>query len=62
MVKPLDLNLVESSDERQVEQQEHSTTVVKMSSPAVKDLPKIENTLKGEIEKDHNLKPTEVKE
>ncbi len=29
---------------------------------AVKDLPKIDNTLKGELEKDHQLKHTEVTE
>ena len=31
-----------------------------MSSPAVKDLPTIANGLKGELEKDHQLKKTSV--
>jgi hypothetical protein len=33
-----------------------------MASPCVNDLPKIANTLKGELEQDHKLKPTEVTE
>lgn len=32
----------------------------KMENPSVKDLPKIADTLKGELEKDHQLKKTEV--
>lgn len=30
-------------------------------TPAVKDLPKLADNLKGELEKDHNLKKTEVR-
>ena len=31
-------------------------------SPSTKDLPKIDNSLKGELLKEHNLKATEVNE